>query len=68
VSTFTECISHPANSLDELTVAVRQLRFGQDAPIDVLRRRAGNDIGHERCHVVGKGGTARSARIATELL
>jgi S1-C subfamily serine protease len=25
------------NSLDELTVAVRQLRIGQDAPIDVLR-------------------------------
>jgi S1-C subfamily serine protease len=25
------------NSLDELTVAVRQLKIGQDAPIDVLR-------------------------------
>ena len=25
------------NSIDELTVAVRQLQIGQDAPIDVLR-------------------------------
>jgi S1-C subfamily serine protease len=25
------------NSLDEVTVAVRQLKIGQDAPIDVLR-------------------------------
>jgi S1-C subfamily serine protease len=25
------------NSLDEITVAVRQLTIGQDAPIDVLR-------------------------------
>ena len=25
------------NNLDELTVAVRQLTIGQDAPIDVLR-------------------------------
>jgi len=27
----------PVNSLDEMTVAVRQLKVGQDSPIDVLR-------------------------------